>query len=125
MLKSNYKLRSGILRIFQANVARGQTNHDLALAQASSENFNIILVQEPWILSHRDRKVTKQHPDYDIFSPTEDWDTRPRVMTYVRKNENLNAYQILPSDTPDICWIKLRVQYRHLLSMYIDRHKRL
>lgn len=108
MLRSRTKYKTGYLKVFQANVARGQTNHDLALAQASAENFNIILVQEPWILSHRDRKVTKQHPDYDIFSPTEDWDTRPRVMTYVRKNENLDAYQLRPGDTPDICWIKIK-----------------
>lgn len=78
------------------------------MAQASAENFNIIIVQELRILSHRDRKVKKRHPDYEIFSPTEDWNTRPRVMTYVRKNENLNVYQILSCDTPDICWIKLK-----------------
>lgn len=29
-------------------------------------------------------------------------------MTYARENENLNAYQILSCDTPDICWIKLK-----------------
>lgn len=29
-------------------------------------------------------------------------------MTYARENENLNAYQILSYDTPDIIWIKLK-----------------
>ena len=102
----NRSYRKGNLKIFQANVARGQANHDLALALAATERADIILLQEPWIFPHRDSRTTKQHPDYDNFSPTDNWENRPRVMTYVRKSQSLGATQIRPIETSDICWIK-------------------
>ena len=93
------------MKIFQANVARGQANHDLALALASRESVDIILLQEPWILPNKEEKVTKYHPDFESFSPLDTWDVRPRVMTYIRKGWNLQASQLRPSNLGDICWV--------------------
>lgn len=95
------------LKIFQANVGRGQTNHDLALALARADNIDVILLQEPWILKHPEKRITKKHPDFEIFSPTDRWDTRPRVLTYVRKGRYLHPEQLRPAETADICWIKI------------------
>lgn len=41
------------------------------------------------------------------FCPTDTWETRLRVMTYVRKGINLQPIQLRPSNTADICWIKI------------------
>ncbi|KAM4066734.1 endonuclease-reverse transcriptase domain-containing protein [Hirsutella rhossiliensis] len=66
------------LRVFQAN------------------RYDIILLQEPWTGLKDGRCLTKTHPAYDTFSPVTDWDgrdTRPRVMTYVRRSAGLVADQ--------------------------------
>lgn len=47
MRSTTNKIKHGILRIFHANTARGQANHDLALALANSEVADVILIQEP------------------------------------------------------------------------------
>lgn len=107
MLGSLKRRQRKSLKIFQANTARGQTNHDLALALACEESADIILIQEPWIMSHQNRKITKQHADYICFSPLDCWEIRPRVMTYVRKSRNLIPTQCRPTNTGDICWIKI------------------
>lgn len=107
MRSTKNKFKHGILRIFQANTARGQANHDLALALANSEAVDVILIQEPWTLFQREKKITKQRTNYMPFSPIDTWETRPRVMTYVRKGTNLQPIQLRPSNTADICWIKI------------------
>lgn len=69
------------LKIFQANVARGQANHDLALALAYTDSADVILIQEPWILAERKKRITKQQRDYNVFCSQDSWEIRPRVMT--------------------------------------------
>ncbi|KAM4060907.1 endonuclease-reverse transcriptase domain-containing protein [Hirsutella rhossiliensis] len=84
------------LRVFQANVGKIPPAHDTALALADSERYDIILLQEPWTGLKDGRCLTKTHPAYDTFSPVTDWDgrdTRPRVMTYVRRSAGLVADQ--------------------------------
>ncbi|KAI0388333.1 Endonuclease/exonuclease/phosphatase, partial [Xylariaceae sp. FL0594] len=67
-------------------------------------------MQEPWvgIPPHR-RMAVKTHPNYNIFSPVDSWDsdrTRPRSLIYVRKH--LRADQLRPYQTRDITWVKVR-----------------
>ncbi|KAJ3455531.1 hypothetical protein MRS44_017013 [Fusarium solani] len=96
------------LRIFQANVGKIPPAHDCALALADSERYDIVLLQEPWTAHTDSRSLTKTHPAYDTFTPVEMWDsndTRPRVMTYVRRDPKLLADQIRPSQTRDILWL--------------------
>lgn len=107
MLSRSNNCQRKFLKIFRANVARGQANHDLALALASNESTDIIILQEPWILPNLEKKITKQHPDFDTFSPLDSWDVRPRAITFTRKGRNLKATQIHPSVTADICWVKI------------------
>ncbi|KJZ69179.1 hypothetical protein HIM_11432 [Hirsutella minnesotensis 3608] len=96
------------LRIFQANVGKIPAAHDTALALADSERYDLVLLQEPWTGLKDGRCLTKTHPAYDTFSPVNDWtgrDTRPRVMTYVRRSAGLVADQKRPAATRDILWI--------------------
>ncbi|KAM6513286.1 hypothetical protein FALCPG4_18932 [Fusarium falciforme] len=98
------------LRIFQANVGKIPQAHDCALALADSERYDIVLLQEPWTAHTDSRSLTKTHPAYDAFAPVEMWDsndTRPRVMTYVRRDPRLLADQIRPFQTRDILWLAI------------------
>jgi hypothetical protein len=54
--------------------------------------------------------MTKTHPAYDAFTPVDVWnsnDTRPRVMTYVRRDPRLLADQIRPFQTHDVLWLTI------------------
>ncbi|KAF5721341.1 reverse transcriptase domain-containing protein, partial [Fusarium mundagurra] len=98
------------LRIFQANVGKIPPAHDCALALADSEQYDVVLLQEPWTAHTDTRSLTKTHPAYDTFTPVETWDgndTRPRVMTYVRRDPRLLADQIRPFQTRDILWLAI------------------
>jgi hypothetical protein len=77
------------LTILQANIGRGTISHEIALTLANTSLINIILIQEPYIFTDRSRRITKAHPMYESFTPLDDWTTRPRVMTYVRKGSGL------------------------------------
>ncbi|KJZ68510.1 hypothetical protein HIM_12102 [Hirsutella minnesotensis 3608] len=69
------------------------------------EQYDVVLLQEPWMGLKDGRCLTKTHPAYDTFSPINDWDgrdTRPRVMTYVRRSADLFADQRRPASTRDI-----------------------
>ncbi|XP_044715282.1 endonuclease-reverse transcriptase domain-containing protein [Hirsutella rhossiliensis] len=95
------------LRVFQANVGK-ILRRMTPLALADSERYDIILLQEPWTGLKDGRCLTKTHPAYDTFSPVTDWDgrdTRPRVMTYVRRSAGLVADQKRPAATRDILWL--------------------
>ncbi|KAI1006659.1 hypothetical protein K3495_g1555, partial [Podosphaera aphanis] len=70
---------------YSINVGKGAVSHDLALAFAKEENFDVILIQEPYIFSDRQRRISKKISAYECFSPTNDWTKRPRVLTYLRK----------------------------------------
>ena len=88
------------IRIFQANVGKIPPAHDCALALADSEQYDIVLLQEPWTEAKQGRCLTKTHPAYDTFSPVDSWtntSTRPRVMTYVRRRPGLTADQQRPA----------------------------
>ncbi|KAF4460560.1 reverse transcriptase [Fusarium albosuccineum] len=98
------------LRIFQANVGKIPPAHDCALELADSERYDIALLQEPWTAHTDSHSLTKTHPAYDTFTPVEMWDsndTRPRVMTYVRRDPKLLADQIRPFQTRDILWLTI------------------
>lgn len=59
-------------------------------------------------MRNQENRITKHHPDQDNFSPTDSWNVRPRVLTYVREGRNLHAVEISPSETTGICWVTIR-----------------
>ncbi|KJZ69641.1 hypothetical protein HIM_10980 [Hirsutella minnesotensis 3608] len=96
------------LKVFQANVGKIPPAHDCALALADSETYDVVLLQEPWTEAKNSRCLTKTHPAYDTYSPVDSWDsngTRPRVMTYIRKDSRILADQKRPALTRDILWL--------------------
>ncbi|OAQ65636.1 endonuclease/reverse transcriptase [Purpureocillium lilacinum] len=97
-----------LFRVFQANVGKNGPSHDCALALADAERYEVILLQEPWTQVRDSRCLTKTHPAYDTYSPVSTWediDTRPRVMTYIRRGARLLADQQRPALSRDILWL--------------------
>src|SRR5271157_3668821 len=45
---------------------------------------------------------------YKSFTPLDDWTTRPRVMSYVRKGAGLQAAQLRPITTRDFIFLQLQ-----------------
>ena len=90
------------LKIFQANVDKGEEAHSAALQLAFQEGYNIVLIQEPNTSynAHKDLCRTQHHPGFLCFSPVDSWNnnlTRPRVLTYVRIDRKIHAEQLLPA----------------------------
>ena len=99
---SSKNQQTGPLSILQLNVGRAAAAHEITLFQAYSNNIDIILIQEPYIYKDLTRKITKKHPSYECFSPTDCWATsgRPRVLTYIRREKGIQSSQLRP-DTID------------------------
>lgn len=53
----------------QVNVGRGEAANDLALQLAYQNNFDIVLIQEPWIGSNLDQQMSKRHNAYQAYAP--------------------------------------------------------
>ena len=71
------------LKIMQVNVGRGGAANDLALTHAFENQYDILLVQEPWIGANLDRQLSKKHNGFQAYAPEDVWTDRPRAMTYV------------------------------------------
>ena len=109
------------LRIYQANIGKIPEAHDIALALADIEKFDVVLLQEPWTKWEDGRCETKTHPSYKAFSPIPFWDstsTRPRVMTYIRNSLSLDTNQTSPFISRDMIWIT--VSDITILNIYRD-----
>src|SRR5437667_5925155 len=83
----------GVISIMQANIGKGSDAHDLALNLAHQDHIDILLIQEPWINKNQNRRITKKHPAYQSFTPTQDWSSRPQVISYIRKATPLRPTQ--------------------------------
>jgi hypothetical protein len=70
------------LAVLQLNTGRIPEAHEIALSQAYLNDIDIILIQEPYIFKNLARKITKRHPSYGCFSPTDSWEAsgQPRVL---------------------------------------------
>ena len=88
------------------NVGRSSPCHIAALAVAFDNKMDVICVQEPFTC---EGSKTSTHPGYRHFSPVDLWDhtddtTRPRVMTYIRKDNSLRAQQRESTNSRDMLW---------------------
>lgn len=96
------------LRIAQCNVGKRSPANTALLQLCHEEKIDVVLAQEPWS-SHGERLLLNTHPGYDTFSPVDFWEdneSRPRVLTYVRKG--LKAQQTRPSASRDLLWISMQ-----------------
>lgn len=110
-----------VIRILQLNVGRNWEAHEAALQIAFENNCHAILIQEPWIFADRSRRLSKHHPSYHLFAPVENWESRPRTLTYIRKLPHLKAEPTLHGQAnrdvtsvqqhpPEVCPPSQRVQ---------------
>ncbi len=116
-------MRSRPLTIFQANAGKSRPNHLLALQLAYEHHFDIVCIQEPWIL-HSDytRKFTSTHPAYETHVPLDVWqkDSFPRVVSYTRKGAGISADQMRPFG-PQADILALEINGITIFNIYNDK----
>ena len=109
------------LTVLQINVGRGATPHEIALSLANDSSIDLILIQEPYIFSDCTCRITKHHPMYETFTPSDNWETCPRAMSYVCKGSGLHASQLRPHATHDIVFLQLQARNTaplHIVNVY-------
>lgn len=47
-------------------------------------------------------KRSTSHPKFALFSPLNEWHTRPRVLTYISSSQGLRTYQTAINTSPDL-----------------------
>lgn len=99
-------------KIISINVGRSSSAHEIALQLSFEKNIDILMVQEPYIYKDLSRRITRKHPSFECFTSIDDWNIRPRVMTYSRKDNGLTVSQIRPTMegecSSDILYISLK-----------------
>lgn len=90
-----------LIKIISINVGRSSTAHEIALETAFKTKIDFVLVQEPCISQDLSKKITRNHPSFECFTPTDDWTQRPRVLTYSRKNNFFKISQTRPIHTSE------------------------
>lgn len=114
------------IKILSINVGRSSSSHEIALQVASNKHVDILLIQEPYIFRDLSRKITRTHPSFDCFAPTDVWSSRPRVLTYSNKNNGLILTQSRPEIMDeqgfgDILFLTIKSPDRHdimIVNMY-------
>ena len=110
------------LQIIQVNVARSPSPHETALQLAFEQGYHVVLIQEPWISNFRERRLSKHHPAFNLFTPIEDWTHKPRTLTYIRKHPQLKAELVPygPQPSRDLTAVQVgsRDQQVILLNLY-------
>jgi len=96
------------VQVFQANVGRGGPAHDLALHFAYQAGSDVVLLQEPWTQTAPGRRLTKTHPGYRTLIPIDDWTSRPRVMTYIRRGVGYRINQPTAGLSRDLLQVVLQ-----------------
>ena len=87
------------IKILSINVGRSSSAHQIALDTAFNIQIDFLLIQEPYIFRDVTRKITRNHPSFECFTPVDDWSIRPRVLTYIRRGIALHTRQERPSFT--------------------------
>lgn len=103
---------TGYIKVFQANVHRDGSSHDAALHLAAESQCQAVLVQEPLIKD----MATKTHPAFQLFLPSNRWDSTPKVLTYVHKD--VPATAIGPRATSNIIITRLIDSGITLVNVY-------
>lgn len=108
------------LRILQANVRFTAEAQNTLLQLAETSGYDIVLVQEPNTSLSATYNYTPTIRSYDVHSPVYAWschDTRPRVLTFVRKGIPFRVYPTEDfRDRRDI--LVLKVGGIHIVNIY-------
>ncbi|KAJ3498353.1 hypothetical protein NLG97_g1182 [Lecanicillium saksenae] len=95
----------------------------IPLQLAYEKNYNVVLLQEPHSSYNEKKDLCRvpDHPGFLCFSPVSYWNsraTRPRVLTYVRKQRNIQPEQLTVCQTRDLLWVV--VNGTTILNVYND-----
>jgi hypothetical protein len=98
------------IQIAQGNVQRAADPHSILLQLCYQNHIDIILVQEPHVHTSNQGHFIS-HPGYHAYVPVDSWTaevrTRPRVITYIHKDSNLQVQQRRPWQTRDLLWLEV------------------
>jgi len=84
------RLESTQISVLQHNCGRRDTAHHTLLDSAVNSRTTLVFIQEPYVFNVNGRFQTLTHPSYYLLLPTSSPSaTRPRVVTYVRKQSLL------------------------------------
>lgn len=84
------RLKSTQISVLQHNCGRRDTAHHTLLDSAVNSRTTLVFIQEPYVFNVNGRFQTLTHPSYYLLLPTSSPSaTRPRVVTYVRKQSLL------------------------------------
>ena len=76
------------LSIIQANINKSALAYSLLLELGHTQQVDIILIQESWIMLDPDCCITKWHPAYNTHASTTNWTLKPRMMSYSLKSHS-------------------------------------
>ncbi|CCE34857.1 uncharacterized protein CPUR_08796 [Claviceps purpurea 20.1] len=99
------------LQVAWANVGKGFAQHITLLQSSFVNGVDVVQVQEPWVMYPT---KTQNHPGYESYAPVDAWvgeETRPRVMTYIRKGNrpayHLSVVQRRSLGSRDLLWLDI------------------
>src|SRR6187402_2443992 len=110
------------LTVLWANVGRIAEAHNTILNLAEEQKVDIVCLQEPWVGT---RTTTQTNPTFQLYAPIDSWDwddlnqkevARPKVLTYVKKSNNIKTQQRRPFESRDLLW--LNVNGYSILNVY-------
>ncbi|CAD6500716.1 BgTH12-06423 [Blumeria graminis f. sp. triticale] len=84
------------------NDGRGAYAYNMALQLAHGNNIDALLIQESWTLKDLTAKRSISLPKFALFSPLDEWHTRPRALTYISSSQGLRSYQSAINTSPDL-----------------------
>ena len=105
------------LTIIQANLNKSRLATESILEIGIKEKADIILVQEPWLITENGsyiRSIT--HLGYIQLLPPCQTTIRPRTITYIRRGLTIETTQ-LAIDDPDIQVLQLKDKGGYLLQI--------
>lgn len=108
----NNSTSSGRISILSLNVGRSRVAQEAILEEASQRDVDVLLLQEPYYFRELARRITRRHPSFECFTPTDNWvEQPPRVISFVRKKSGIPAEQLrLVAGTPqrDLLFLSLQ-----------------
>ena len=110
------------IRIWQQNTRKSLSNTDYILNLANPKNYNLLLIQEPWIDC-----LGKSHSSHNwriVYLSTHQLDNHNPIRSVILINTNISTdmYTVLDIPSSDITAIRLKGNFSHctIFNIYND-----
>ena len=96
--------------IYQCNMHRSRTTHHSILNDSLMNDFNILMLTEPYTYTHEGQQMALTHQRWHLFlpGPLTEASARPRVVIYINTRISSTSYFITPFPSRDITIISLQ-----------------